>query len=283
MRRVATVRGHDHLRRGPGRGDDPGRRRAVAPAHRVEGRRARPRRLLGQAPSRLRDQAQPEGYYVVLQASAEPAAMDELHRVLSLADEVIRHKVLRIPEKVYGPPKAAGARGGHVHREERHGNRHQHHHDLRQHHPRSRDALHAERRLEGHLRRRREPLVAQPADPGVGGADQLLQRRRLASARRERRRVAQQGLARRRHRPARAAQLGDRAGREAHVVEIVADDVAPSLRFATAEVHQIERSGPATAAAAAAAAPAAPAPAAAAGAGGGDEQLRRLRRRAVLR
>ena len=35
--------------------------------------------------------------------------MDELHRVLSLADEVIRHKVLRIPEEVYGPPKGAGA------------------------------------------------------------------------------------------------------------------------------------------------------------------------------
>ena len=43
-----------------------------------------------------------EGYYVVLQARAEPAAMEELHRVLSLADEVLRHKVLRIPEQVYG-------------------------------------------------------------------------------------------------------------------------------------------------------------------------------------
>jgi len=48
-----------------------------------------------------------EGYYVVFQAKAEPAAMEELHRVLSLADETIRHKVLRIPEKAYGPPKAA--------------------------------------------------------------------------------------------------------------------------------------------------------------------------------
>jgi len=48
-----------------------------------------------------------EGYYVVLQAMAEPAAMDELHRVLSLADETIRHKVLRIPAEVYGPPKTA--------------------------------------------------------------------------------------------------------------------------------------------------------------------------------
>ncbi|HYL51781.1 MAG TPA: 30S ribosomal protein S6 [Acidimicrobiia bacterium] len=51
----------------------------------------------------------PEGYYVVVQARAEPQAMEELHRVLSLADEVIRHKVLRIPEKVYGPPRAAGS------------------------------------------------------------------------------------------------------------------------------------------------------------------------------
>jgi small subunit ribosomal protein S6 len=51
-----------------------------------------------------------EGYYVVLQAMAEPAAMDELHRVLSLADEVLRHKILRIPENVYG--KLAGATSG---------------------------------------------------------------------------------------------------------------------------------------------------------------------------
>jgi small subunit ribosomal protein S6 len=43
-----------------------------------------------------------EGYYVVFQAKAEPAAMDELHRTLSLADEVLRHKILRIPEHVYG-------------------------------------------------------------------------------------------------------------------------------------------------------------------------------------
>jgi small subunit ribosomal protein S6 len=49
-----------------------------------------------------------EGYYVVFQARSEPAAMDELHRVLSLADEVVRHKVLRVPESVYGPPKVAG-------------------------------------------------------------------------------------------------------------------------------------------------------------------------------
>jgi small subunit ribosomal protein S6 len=43
-----------------------------------------------------------EGYYVVLQAKAEPAAMDDLGRALSLADEVLRHKVLRIPDEIYG-------------------------------------------------------------------------------------------------------------------------------------------------------------------------------------
>lgn len=43
-----------------------------------------------------------DGYYVVFQARSEPAAMDELHRGLSLTDEVMRHKVLRIPDEVYG-------------------------------------------------------------------------------------------------------------------------------------------------------------------------------------
>jgi len=58
-----------------------------------------------------------DGYYVVLQARAEPQAMEELHRTLSLADEVIRHMVLRIPEKVYGSSKTAGASAGSRHRE----------------------------------------------------------------------------------------------------------------------------------------------------------------------
>jgi small subunit ribosomal protein S6 len=49
-----------------------------------------------------------DGYYVVFQARSEPAPMVDLHRVLSLADEVIRHKVLRIPAKVYGPDRVAG-------------------------------------------------------------------------------------------------------------------------------------------------------------------------------
>jgi len=43
-----------------------------------------------------------EGYYVLVEASADPAAMAEMDRVLSLADEVVRHKVIRIPDSVAG-------------------------------------------------------------------------------------------------------------------------------------------------------------------------------------
>ena len=43
-----------------------------------------------------------EGYYVLIEASAEPAAVSELDRMLGLADEVVRHKVVRIPDKVAG-------------------------------------------------------------------------------------------------------------------------------------------------------------------------------------
>ncbi len=39
-----------------------------------------------------------EGLYILLEATAEPAAMAELDRMLSLADEVIRHKVIRLPD-----------------------------------------------------------------------------------------------------------------------------------------------------------------------------------------
>ena len=41
-----------------------------------------------------------EGYYVLIRADAEPSVMIELDRFLHLADEVLRHKVVRLPEKV---------------------------------------------------------------------------------------------------------------------------------------------------------------------------------------
>jgi small subunit ribosomal protein S6 len=42
---------------------------------------------------------QTEGYYVVVRFTAEPATQQELDRALKLADEVIRHKVLVLPER----------------------------------------------------------------------------------------------------------------------------------------------------------------------------------------
>jgi small subunit ribosomal protein S6 len=43
-----------------------------------------------------------EGNYMLLSFSAEPAAVADLDRVLYLADEVLRHKVMRLPDKVAG-------------------------------------------------------------------------------------------------------------------------------------------------------------------------------------
>lgn len=44
-------------------------------------------------------QHQTEGYYVVVNFTAEPTIQSELERVLNLADEIIRHKVMLLPEK----------------------------------------------------------------------------------------------------------------------------------------------------------------------------------------
>jgi small subunit ribosomal protein S6 len=51
-----------------------------------------------------------EGYYVVLEATAEPAAMAEIDRYLALEDAVIRHKVLRQPDSVAGRVPSRGPR-----------------------------------------------------------------------------------------------------------------------------------------------------------------------------
>lgn len=39
-----------------------------------------------------------EGYYAVVELDAEPAVVAELDRVLSITDEVLRHKIIRTPE-----------------------------------------------------------------------------------------------------------------------------------------------------------------------------------------
>jgi len=51
-----------------------------------------------------------EGYYVLLEASAEPAAMAAVDRLLTLADEVVRHKVIHLPGAAAGrAPRPAPA------------------------------------------------------------------------------------------------------------------------------------------------------------------------------
>lgn len=39
-----------------------------------------------------------EGFYVVIEVVAEPQVVAELHRILSITDEVLRHKIIRTPE-----------------------------------------------------------------------------------------------------------------------------------------------------------------------------------------
>ena len=49
-----------------------------------------------------------EGYYVVVEFTGEPGTVTELDRILGLADEVIRFKIMRLPEKK--PARAAAVK-----------------------------------------------------------------------------------------------------------------------------------------------------------------------------
>jgi small subunit ribosomal protein S6 len=54
-----------------------------------------------------------EGYYVLVEATTEPGVVANLDRMLGLADEVIRHKVIRLPDKVVaGAANRPAAPGG---------------------------------------------------------------------------------------------------------------------------------------------------------------------------
>ena len=39
------------------------------------------------------------GYYLVVEAMADAGALDDLERTLRLADDVVRHKLIRLPER----------------------------------------------------------------------------------------------------------------------------------------------------------------------------------------
>lgn|ERR1700722_12186602 len=46
-----------------------------------------------------------EGYYVVTEFTAEPAAAAEIDRLLDLSDEVLRHKTMRLPDRIKSDTK----------------------------------------------------------------------------------------------------------------------------------------------------------------------------------
>lgn len=50
---------------------------------------------------------QRDGYYVLIAANAEPDTMNELGRSLLLADDVLRYKVVRLPDKIAAGKAAA--------------------------------------------------------------------------------------------------------------------------------------------------------------------------------
>jgi len=49
-----------------------------------------------------------EGYYVVVEYTGEPKASADLDRFLVLADEVLRHKIIRLPDRVAGRSRPRG-------------------------------------------------------------------------------------------------------------------------------------------------------------------------------
>jgi small subunit ribosomal protein S6 len=58
-----------------------------------------------------------EGFYVVFEIEAEPGALDDVDRNLRLADDVVRHKIIRLPDSeahrrgLLGAPAPAEAAG----------------------------------------------------------------------------------------------------------------------------------------------------------------------------
>jgi len=49
-----------------------------------------------------------EGYYVIVEFTGEPETVSALDRMLGLADEVVRHKVVRLPDNAAATATTAG-------------------------------------------------------------------------------------------------------------------------------------------------------------------------------
>jgi small subunit ribosomal protein S6 len=52
-----------------------------------------------------------EGYYAFLNVVAEGGALDEVERGLRLADEIVRHKLIRLPDREAARRNMVGAAG----------------------------------------------------------------------------------------------------------------------------------------------------------------------------
>lgn len=48
-----------------------------------------------------------EGYYALVELTAEPTAVAEVDRMLLLSDDIVRHKVVRLPDVVASRPRQA--------------------------------------------------------------------------------------------------------------------------------------------------------------------------------
>ena len=114
----------------------------------------------------------------------------------------------------------------------------------RERHEGPRAAVHPFGAGDGDVRPRRQPQMAEPPDPGVGGGDLVLRRRVLARHGRERGREPRKGsriiVSGRLEQRSWETSDGDRRSK----VEVVADEIGPSLRWATAQVTKNERKGP---------------------------------------
>lgn len=51
-----------------------------------------------------------EGYYIVVEMTCNPSELVALDRMLTLADEVVRHKIIRVPDGVAGRRRAEAPR-----------------------------------------------------------------------------------------------------------------------------------------------------------------------------
>ena len=184
----------------------------VDPHHRGQPRRDRP--LGASAPSPTRSTTSARVTTSWSSSPAEPETVAALDRMLTLADEVVRHKVVRLPDSDgRRPGRRAGRRAdepteeqtcpdnsitlvGNITRD-----------------PELRFTNTGQANVT--LRSGGQPPLAEPPDPGVGGGHLVLRRGLLARDGRERERVPHPRRPGHGHRPARAAELGDPGRRQA--------------------------------------------------------------------